>query len=363
MGVTRRPNGKYRARVLGDDGRERARHFDRKVDAQRWEREQLAARDRGQFVDSSNRITVTEYARQWAATRPHRPSTARVIKSLIDNHIAPTPLGSRRLVALRPSEVQAWATSRVPIMAPTRLRQAVSMLRAMYEDAVIDRLVGSNPVVRRIKIPTVERERVIPLTVEQVATLANAMPDRNRAMVIVQATTGLRVAELLALRVQDVDFLRRDLRVEFQLDSKTTERIAPKTPRSKRVIPLPQTAADALAAYLAKYPAGKDGTIFATSAGKPYLQLTYWRIFGRAAEKVGLDVTSHILRHTYASTLLEAGESMIVVAERLGHANATQVATTYGHIMPNSEDRTRRAIDAAWSEVGLNTDQGRGVGL
>src|SRR5271166_864971 len=159
MGVTKRPNGKYRARILGDDGREHAKHFDRKADAQRWERDQLAARDRGQFVDPSSRITLTEFARQWAAARPHRPSTARGIKSLIDNHIALTGLGGRRLAAVRPSEVQAWATGRAAAMAPTRLRQLVSMLRAMYSDAVLDRLVGSNPVVR-IKLPSVERERI-----------------------------------------------------------------------------------------------------------------------------------------------------------------------------------------------------------
>jgi hypothetical protein len=47
--------------------------------------------------------------------------------------------------------------------------------------------------------------------------------------------------------------------------------------------------------------------------------------------------------------LLAAGESVVAVAERLGHENATLVLKTYGHLMPDSEDRTRRAIDAAWS--------------
>jgi integrase len=46
-----------------------------------------------------------------------------------------------------------------------------------------------------------------------------------------------------------------------------------------------------------------------------------------------------------ASVLLAAGESVVAVAERLGHENATLVLTTYGHLMPDSEDRTRKAID------------------
>ena len=49
---------------------------------------------------------------------------------------------------------------------------------------------------------------------------------------------------------------------------------------------------------------------------------------------------------------LAAGKSVVAVAERLGHENATLVLKTYGHHMPDSEDRTRRAIDTAWSSDG-----------
>ena len=58
------------------------------------------------------------------------------------------------------------------------------------------------------------------------------------------------------------------------------------------------------------------------------------------------------LRHHYASVLLAAGESVVAVAERLGHENATLVLKTYGHLMPDSEDRTRR---------GPSTPRGRRV--
>jgi hypothetical protein len=49
--------------------------------------------------------------------------------------------------------------------------------------------------------------------------------------------------------------------------------------------------------------------------------------------------------------LLEAGESVVAVAERLGHGDAMHVLKTYGPLMPDSEDRTRGAIDDAWSDV------------
>jgi integrase len=62
--------------------------------------------------------------------------------------------------------------------------------------------------------------------------------------------------------------------------------------------------------------------------------------------------TSHALRHHYASVLMAAGESVVAVAERLGHENAALVLKTYGHLLPDSEDQTRRAIDDAWTSDG-----------
>jgi hypothetical protein len=57
---------------------------------------------------------------------------------------------------------------------------------------------------------------------------------------------------------------------------------------------------------------------------------------------------------------LAAGESVVAVAEPLGHENTTLALTTYGHLMLDSEDRMRRAIDAAWAAVGQERDTAHG---
>lgn len=349
----------YDVRFRDPDGKQRKRTFGKKGDADRYASTVEADKLRGQFVDHSDRTTVAEYARQWAASRPHRPSSARRVSSSIENHIAGTRLGDRRLAAVRPSEVQAWASDRAQVLAPTTLRNLVSLLRSIYASAVLDRLAASSPVVR-IALPRHERKRIVPLSVGQVQQLANAMPARNRAMVVAQAGLGLRIGELLALRVEDVDFLRRAVRVEWQIASKTQERSEPKTPRSRRTVPLPQVVADALAAHIAAFPPGVDGSIFTSSVGKVYWQEVYGSlIFAAAVEVAGLPegTTSHDLRHHYASVLLAAGESVVAVAERLGHENATLVLSTYGHLMPDTEDRTRRAVDDAWCAITVPSEQ------
>ena len=270
VSVTKRPNGVWRARVLGPDGKERAKHFRTRAAAKAWEADQLAARERGQFIDPNNRTTVAEYGRLWLAGRPHKPLlTAQRTRNIIELHIASRPIGSRRLNAVRPSEVQAWVTDRSQVLAPSTVRLLVGHLSAIYTAAVLDRLVAVSPV-QRIKLPDATQERIVPLTVDQVEALADAVEPRCRAMIVVQAGLGLRAGELLGLRVQDVNFLGRTVRIEHQRDRLTQQLVPPEAPRSRRTIPLPQVVADTLAARLAQYEPAEDGGIFTTEDGRPY---------------------------------------------------------------------------------------------
>ena len=252
----------WRARWRDPAGVQRKKAFARKADAERFRVGVEASKATGAYIDHGDRTTVAEYARAWAAARPHRPSTARRVRGVIETHVAATGLGGRRLADVRPSEVQAWATDRAEHLAPSTLRLLLSVLCSVFASAVHDRLIASSPVVR-IALPRHEKPRVVPLTVEQVSELATAMPARNRAMVVAQAGLGLRVGELLALRAQDVDFLRRAVRVEHQL-AEGRVRSDPKAPRSRRTVPLPSAVGDALAAHMAAFPPGADGSLFTT---------------------------------------------------------------------------------------------------
>ncbi len=160
-------------------------------------------------------------------------------------------------------------------------------------------------------------------------------------------------------RVQDVDFLRRTVRVEFQTTPDGKYRVPPKPPRSRCALPLPEVVGKALAAHIAESPPTEDGSLFTTANGNLYRHEHYGaRIFAPSVKKAELPAgtTSHALRHHYASVLLAAGKSVVAVAERLGHENAALVLKTYGHLMPDSEDRTRRAIDDAWTSDGTQPE-------
>jgi hypothetical protein len=138
------------------DGRERdGGTYDVKAVALRRLVELEASVARGQWVDPTDRTTVAEYARQWAASRPYRATTAQRVFRQIARQIEAAPLGSRRLVSVRPSDVQAWAaTLTAQGLAPSSVRLSLRLLSAVFNAAVLDRLVASSPVTK-IALPRV----------------------------------------------------------------------------------------------------------------------------------------------------------------------------------------------------------------
>ena len=86
---------------------------------------------------------------------------------------------------------------------------------------------------------------------------------------------------------------------------------------------------------------------------------SFGEVWRPAVKKAGLarGTRFHELRHYYASVLIEAGESVKVIQARLGHKSAVETLDTYGHLWPDTEERTRSAIDVALGAIGPEVDQ------
>jgi len=155
--------------------------------------------------------------------------------------------------------------------------------------------------------------------------------------------------------VPAIDFLGRRIHVERQLITlpRKPPRLGPlKTEASQRTIPVPAFVIDALAAHLARYPAGAQELVFTSGRGRPIARRVLIRLWRDAVDAAELPpgTTFHSLRHTYASLLIQGGESVRVVQARLGHASARETLDAYSHLFPDTEDRTREVIDAAFAE-------------
>ena len=180
----------------------------------------------------------------------------------------------------------------------------------------------------------------------EVAAVADGIAPRQRALEVLLARTGLRISEALGLQVGDVDFLRGSLRVERQRDSRADGFIPPKTRSSARTVPLGQVVVDELAAHLAKYGGGPDGSIFTDDLGRP-LTYTAWKPLWKAT---GTSYKTHDLRHYAASALIAGGASVKQVQMILGHATAAVTLGVYAHLWPGDDERARTILDAALAD-------------
>jgi integrase len=350
VATVRKRGRAWQATVRGPDGRERTKTWAKKVDAERWASTQEADKARGQWIDPrAGSVTFGDYAKAWAASQVWRPGTERSVSIRLEKHILPT-LGDVPIGALRTSLLQAWVKDRSEELAPSTLQLLVRILRSVLRAAVADRVIAINPA-DGLKLPRIERPKIVPLTVEQVIAMRDAMPARYSAAVVIAAGAGLRPGELFGLTVDRVDWLRRTITVDRQLVTLKGTRLAPpKTTSSVRAIPVPEVVLQALSAHVGTYHPGPDGVIFTPNRDTHVSASSAGHVWRRSAGRAGLPRDAdgwHALRHFYASVLIRAGESVKVVQERLGHASAAITLDTYTHLWPSDEDRTRSAVATA----------------
>lgn len=346
--IQKRPDGRWRARYRDAGGREHARHFERKVDGQRWLDETTAAVVTGQYVDPrAGRVTFETYARAWQTAQIHRTNTASAVDSALRVHAFPA-FGTRPIASVRPSEIQTFVAGLSQTLAPSTVRVTYQHLRSVFQAAEADRLIAWSPC-QRVTLPRVHRVQVKPLPVETVQAIQAAMPPNLRAYVGLMAGTGLRPGEAAGVTADRIDFLRRTLLVDRQLLLTRPPTFGPpKTQASVRTIPLPQVVVDALAAHIAEFGTGDDGLLFCGPGGCRVNRDNISRAFRQAVVAVGAPTSTraHEIRHFYASLLIRHGESVKVVQARLGHASASETLDTYSHLWPDSDDLTRAAVDA-----------------
>lgn len=359
--IQKRPDGRWRARYRDELGREHAKHFPRKLDAQRWLDEITTSIVTGQYVDpSAGKVSFRDYAEQWRVAQVHRPTSAAHVEGMLRRHVYPI-FGSRSISSILPSEVQSWvkllgtgdrASKRKPL-APATVSVIHAIVSGIFRSAIRDRRIIANPC-DGTRLPRVERRRIVPLTTAQVATLREKLPDELAALVTVAAGTGMRQGEILGLTRNRLQLLGTNpvIVVDRQLvtrPGRATEFGPLKTRASYRTIPLPKTVVDALNEHLASRDIGDDDLVF-TLHGQPITRQAFGHLWRPVARAAGLTQATgpgmHALRHYYASLLIRYGESVKTVQARLGHASAAETLDTYSHLWPDSDDRTRDAIDS-----------------
>jgi integrase/recombinase XerC len=230
-------------------------------------------------------------------------------------------------------------------LGPRSVQRRLSALRGFFNYLIRERVIESNPAAD-IRAPKAAKRLPKTLDVDQVGSLLARKPTdplsrRDLAMLELLYSSGLRLAELAGLDVADLDLADRTVRV-LGKGSKT------------RVLPVGGKAVAALRAWLAdRKSLVKDGggALFVGQGGRRLGARAIQRRIGRwaAASDLNVPVHPHLLRHSFATHLLESSRDLRGVQELLGHADisTTQVYThlDFQHlarIYDESHPRARR---------------------
>lgn len=357
--VRKVPSGAWEVRWKNPDGESRKKRFKTKAGARQFKTEVEHQVLSHTYVDpGAGKVSFQDYAEAWRAIQAHRPGTASQIRINLEKHVYPR-LGHRPLGAIRRSEIQALVADLNQSLAPTTVEVVVAWVRTVFKCAVTDRKIPASPCVD-IKLAVVEKPRVLPLPHKKVEALINAVPDRYRALIVMGAGTGVRISEALAVTQDRIDWFRRYVTIDRQLTrAKGSDPVfGPVKDRRNRgrTIPIPAVVHEALAWHVQVYGTGPLGLLFTTEKGERIRQTSFSDIWRRAAAPLGIPTGEgfHLLRHYYASVLIDAGESVKVVQDRLGHTSAQMTLDIYGHLWPENDDTTRAAVDRAFGAAGVH---------
>jgi site-specific recombinase XerD len=287
---------------------------------------------------------VDRFLQHLEVERNVSPRTLINYRHALDHFRKSQPGGVAAWASLTPDDFRRhlFRLSKEMLSKPT-IRLHFAAFRTFYRYLRERHQFTTNPLTE-VLLPKLDRKLPVVLNAGQVVRLVEAplqmkqaknappwLPLRDHAVLELFYSSGLRLAELTALRVADVDPISETVRVLGK-------------GRKERLVPIGTRALQAMQKY--RHAAGiKEGAIFRNRGGKPITTRSIWLLLKKylPAADLPANISPHKLRHSFATHLLDAGADLRSVQTMLGHASlsTTQI---YTHV---STERMRKAYEAA----------------
>lgn len=351
--MKKRKDGRYRRAVTLPDGTLKYVYATNIPALNSKVREMRKEADAGVLVDDN---TLTgEWAARWLKTYKSslRGNTVKNYLNAYNNHIAPV-LESIPLKAVRPVHVQKVMND-VSGYSEDLQRKVLNTMKQIFETAIQNRLVPVNPCNGVRVTPHSAPEKIKVLSPAQQKKLLEAVTDpMAKVFVALGLYCGLRREESLGLMWSDikgrkltvnraVTFLKNQQDPNHELKSKAAH----------RTLPIPKPLAEILEAaphkglYVIVPPRGGEMTL-----------ISYRRMWAHVTKSVNFNVHSHMLRHTYATSLYRAGIDLKTAQYLLGHSDIKMTAEIYTHIQ---QDKLASAAAKINEVFGAGSKQGQKV--
>ena len=303
-------------------------------------------------VNINDNTTFGELAQMWLdiVKKPLlKPQSLALLMSRVNNHLMPA-LGPMRVRDIKPLHV-ASAMRGMSHLAHQTQNLILSDLKAIFRFGVDNQIISASPVPSSLKVggrPAAERAPLTPGECAALLEVAKEGPCWLETFVLLGLSTGMRVAEICGLCWDCVDFERGLILVRRQTTRDGGLTTTLKTPESSRDVPVPPVLLEHLRE---KKKTAKAITVLTTRTGNmlsPSIAGTGLRVH---SQTIRPDVHPHLLRHTYATRLVENGFDIKTVQYLLGHTTPHMTLKIYAHFDKRSriEDTINRVASVPFT--------------
>lgn len=330
---------------------------------------------------SKDNYTVGEWLENHLFINKHGKiahSTFQSYKTILDRHIKRSPLGKMDLKEVRQMDVQKFLNSK-DSLSYSSLKKFYILLSQCFESAIQNQLIRTNPA-NGVTIPnkTKSPKTIQVLTLAQQQAYIGALKGQPSELLLLTALfTGLRLGELTGLKWNHVDLEDKTLEVKesirrvkvYDRNGVGQNQIVTKSPKSKagfRTIPLPDFLIELLIAHKPKN-VSDDTYVFVTKFGNPHTARNVQKYHSRNCTRAKINPTVdakgntiyeginfHGLRHTFATRMIESGESIKTVQDLLGHQDAQTTLNIYTHSLIETKKASADKQNALYEMMNKN---------
>lgn len=364
--IYQRPNGKWRAQV-SIDGRRLSFTAETKKEASAWIHETKNQINKGLTFEATD-ITLAEFLKEWLITvsSSNSKGTHSTYSWTIEKRILPY-IGNINLMDLRTDRIQRFY---IHLQKEGLSKHAIAVthktLRVAMTHAVKLGLISRNPCSGATppKPEVIEMKFYDDIQARWLLKTARDIEDKLYALYYLAIHTGMREAELIGLKWEDVGWSLATIQVKRQVrhfKGSSYAFLRPKSKSGNRIIALGKEALEILHKHKAEQAilvnaAGEDWTnldlVFPSSVGTPYTGSNVRRAFRKLLEASGLPkIRFHDLRHTAASLMLNHGIPVLIVSKRLGHSKPSITIDVYGHLIPSKQEEAATLMNDLMMEA------------
>lgn len=358
MSVTKDGNtGRWMSQIrvkdwTGKTIHKKKRGFLTKREALQWEQEFVSQ------ATSSLGMTFKDFIELYFKDMEQRLKATTLANKrwMVDLKVTPF-FGKLQLNDIKPTDIRRWQNELTSYRnkdgepySETYLKTINNQVTAIFNYAVKYYGLKENPCHKAGGMGKKHADEMMFWTKDEFLRFIEAMKDHPTAYAafMTMYNTGVREGELLALTLSDIDFENSTIRINKSYQRLNGEDLitTPKTPKSKRIITIPESLKNCLKDYTSKlYNIQPDERIF------PHTKYYLAHEMDYGCEKTGVKkIRIHDIRHSHAAALIEMNVAPKLLQERLGHERIQTTLDTYGHLYPNKQAEVAKQLDAFMSK-------------